>query len=122
MISPVAPLPGAASGSPAEAATQMFVRLLVAEVSRQDPLSALDPSQLVTQLAQLSAVGEIEQARAMSQLQAALALVGRSVTARDPQTGLTLQGQVQAVLVGTAGPELEIDGRSIPMDALISVP
>lgn len=122
MISSVGPLPGVPFSSPGEAATQMFVKLLVAEVSRQDPLSALDPSQLVTQLAQLSAVGEIEQARAMSQLQAALALVGRSVTARDPQTGLTIQGQVQGVLVGASGPELEISGRQIPMDALISVP
>lgn len=115
--------PLSTAGPSAGAPTDIFVRLLIAEISRQDPTSAIDPSTMVTQLAQLSTVEAVEASRQATQLAAALGLVGRQVTVRDPATGAAVHAQVSGVSMGTSGPMLELSsGESVPFGSLISVP
>ncbi|MES2258620.1 MAG: flagellar hook capping FlgD N-terminal domain-containing protein [Pseudomonadota bacterium] len=110
--------------------TQMFTKLLVAQIKNQDPLSPSDPSQFVSQLTQLS---QTESMQSLSNLTSAnasvlqsmqtLALgaqVGSNVTASatEVQLGTTpVQGQVTLsssssqttlVLVGSDGHEHKV--------------
>lgn len=92
-----------ASGADSE---QRFLKLLVAQLNNQDPMSPLDNAQLTSQLAQLSTVSGIEklntafeslvaQSGASQALQSA-SLIGRAVLV--PGSGLALrQGEQTAV-------------------------
>jgi len=116
---------GAASLNGSGATTpvsQMFLQVLLEELSHQDPTNATDPTTMVTQLAQMTDVEETAQASQTTQFQTALQLVGQSVTYQDPTSGDTVQGSVTGAAVGTSGPMLTINNEKIPFGNLVSVP
>jgi flagellar basal-body rod modification protein FlgD len=99
------------TSSAATAATQSlsyndFLTLLMAELQNQDPTQPMDPSQMVSQLATVSEVGQAVQTNttlaslltATSHSQAAQ-LVGQTVTSADGSTS----GQVASVSVTSTG-------------------
>ncbi len=51
-------------------ATQTFLTLLMTQLKTQDPLSPMDPTQMVTQLAQFDSLSELTQIRQLLQNQA----------------------------------------------------
>jgi flagellar basal-body rod modification protein FlgD len=126
MTAPVMPTTSASAGSsnPTQggSGTDMFLQLLIAEVSHQDPLNAMDPSEMVSQLAQMTSVDEMVQSTETTQLSAALALVGRGVTVLSPQTGAPTQGTVSGVQMSQTGPMLVVGGQTVPFGNLVSVP
>ena len=108
--SPVAtPVASASPGSSASAtaATQGlnyndFLTLLMAEMKNQDPTQPMDPSQMVSQLATVSEVGQAVQTNTTlnslltaTSLSQAEQLVGRTITSADGSTS----GQVASVSV-----------------------
>ena len=110
--SPVAsPAASASTGSSASAATQSlsyndFLTLLMAEMKNQDPTQPMDPSQMVSQLATVSEVGQAVQSNTTlasllnaTSLSQAEQLIGRTVTSADRSTS----GEVASVSVGNAG-------------------
>src|SRR6202034_1698120 len=110
---PVSPTPASSSvsSSSAAAATQSlsyndFLTLLMAEMKNQDPTQPMDPSQMVSQLATVSEVGQAVQTNTTlsslltsSSLSQAEQLIGRTVTSADGSTS----GEVASVSVGSAG-------------------
>ncbi len=66
-VQPGSATTGATTPSNQLIGTDAFLKLLVAELSHQDPLNAMDPSQMVAQLAQLSTVDELTKVRKSSQ-------------------------------------------------------
>jgi flagellar basal-body rod modification protein FlgD len=114
--SPVAtPVASASPGSAATAtgATQGlnyndFLTLLMAEMKNQDPTQPMDPSQMVSQLATVSEVGQAV-ATSLSQAEQ---LVGRTITSADGSTS----GQVASVSVASTGAVATLtNGATVPL-------
>jgi flagellar basal-body rod modification protein FlgD len=117
--------------------TDLFTKLLVAQIKNQDPLSPQDPSQMVTQLTQLSQMESLQALSNQGTTQAALlsslqmlglgAQVGSTVQlqvsqlkldATPVQTHFTLpshSAKAQLVLTGSDGQEtrVELGSRSV---------
>jgi flagellar basal-body rod modification protein FlgD len=99
------------SSSTAAAATQSlsyndFLTLLMAEMKNQDPTQPMDPSQMVSQLATVSEVGQAVQTNTnlsslltATSLNQAEQLIGRTVTSADGSTS----GEVASVSVTSSG-------------------
>jgi len=97
-----------------------FLKLMMAELQNQNPLSASnsDPMQYVTELAQFTALEQetntaqsTAQTVSEQQTSAAVALLGRTVTYTDA-SGATATGVVQKVAITSAGPTLTVAGNS----------
>lgn len=104
-----------------------FLKLLVAQMRFQDPLSPTDTSAMMAQTAQFAQVERLQEiAKAQQQLLssqlAAVAsdLVGRHVTATQPD-GTTLEGQVDAVRYTADGPVLSVGDRDVALTAITRV-
>ncbi len=121
-VQPGSATTGATTPSNQLIGTDAFLKLLVAELSHQDPLNAMDPSQMVAQLAQLSTVDELTKVRKSSQAAMAVALLGRQVTGLDPVSGTLVQGSVAGVSLGPGEPQLVVNGTPLPLSAIRSVP
>jgi flagellar basal-body rod modification protein FlgD len=99
-----------ANAAAATAATQSlsyndFLTLLMAEMKNQDPTQPMDPSQMVSQLATVSEVGQAVTNTTLSSLLTATSLsqaeplVGQTITSADGTTS----GQVASVSVTSTG-------------------
>ncbi|HVC69121.1 MAG TPA: flagellar hook capping FlgD N-terminal domain-containing protein [Acidimicrobiales bacterium] len=102
--------PSAASGLNQLDNSQTFLELLVAQLKNQDPTNPADPTQFMTEIAQLTAVQSQSSLSAEEQTVAADSMIGRTVT--GPGAGGTpLTGQVTGVLLSSSGvPALEVQG------------
>ena len=82
------------------ATSDMFTKLLVAQIRNQDPLAPTDPSQFVNQLAQLS---QTESLQSLSNLTSASASVLQSlqVLAMGAQVGSSVTVNTDRVTLGT---------------------
>src|SRR6516165_8204275 len=108
---PVAAPGSTSTASSATTATQTlgyndFLTLLMAEMKNQDPTQPMDPSQIVSQLATVSEVGQAVQTNTTlaslltaASLSQAEQLIGRTVTSADGSTS----GKVASVSVTSAG-------------------
>ncbi len=82
-----------------------FMTLLVAQLQAQDPMSPMDPSEFMSQLAQLQSVSELQtisgllSGRSDGAVADAVALIGRTVQWLDPETGELLEGAVDRVSI-----------------------
>lgn len=117
--------------------TDLFTKLLVAQIKNQDPLSPQDPSQMVTQLTQLSQMESLQALSAQGTTNAGLlsslqmlglgAQVGSTVQVQVSQLKLDAtavqtrfnlpsnSGKTQLVLTGSDGKEtrVELGSRSV---------
>ncbi len=97
-----------------------FLRLLMAQMTHQDPLAPTDSAQMLTQLAQFANVEGVNklntQVTALNLGQdfaAAVSMIGKSVTWLDDE-GATRTGIVQGVKPSPTGAVLVIDGEDVP--------
>ena len=105
-----------------------FLKLLVAQLQHQDPMSPQDSSQWTAQMAQFSTVEQLTnlattsaksaKSAAMSQ---AVALLGKTVSYIG-QDGASAQGTVQRIDAGGDVPTLMIDGvAGVSLDSVSEV-
>jgi len=105
---------------------EAFLRLLVTQLKHQDPLQPLDQSEFIAQLAQLQTVQEsieinknVQELLSLQEWTHTLGLLGRQVTARNPQTGQAIQGMVEGVDLGAGTPRIIVNGIKLgPQDIL----
>jgi flagellar basal-body rod modification protein FlgD len=113
---------------PAKVLTQAdFLRLVMAQMTNQDPLSPQKDTEFIAQMAQFSA---LEQSKSMQQdisklqtdqeFMQANAVLGRAVTLQDSQGNL-VSGTVSAVQVQAGTPQLIVNGRAYDLGALLSI-
>jgi flagellar basal-body rod modification protein FlgD len=116
---------GASATDSTTAMQDRFLKLLVAQINNQDPLSPMDNAQMTTQMAQINTVSGIQQVNqtltsmaaqfASMQVMQGTAMVGRNVLttgatlAPDPATGIAtgafdLAGATDAVKVEVVAP------------------
>ena len=96
-----------------------FLTLLMAELKNQDPTQPMDPSQMVSQLATISEVGQAVQTNTSlsslltsTSLTQAEQLIGKSITSADGATS----GQVTSVTVNGSGATAILStGQQVPL-------
>lgn len=102
-----------------------FAKLLVAQISNQDPEAPLDPSQIITQNAQFTAsLATVRLANQMAhyeQVAATMSAIGKPAEYVDPNdfTDTPQMGVVTGADYTTTPPSLIIDGKAIPMDNIL---
>jgi flagellar basal-body rod modification protein FlgD len=104
-----------------------FLKLLITQLTSQDPLSPKNDSDFIAQMATFSSLeqakatqGEIAQLRADQQIFQAQALLGRTVTIQTNEA-TTVSGLVSAVHIEAGTPKLVVDGQAYPLDRVQSV-
>jgi flagellar basal-body rod modification protein FlgD len=105
-----------------------FLQLLVAELKNQSPDSPADTSQMMSQEAQFS---ELNAVMAMSksitsmlnsqQSAQAASMIGKSITATNPNGGDPITGVVTGTKLGTDGPTLLIGNKEVALDTVEGV-
>lgn len=106
---------------------QDFMTLLVAQLKAQDPLEPMDPSEFMTQLAQLQMVSELTQIgetiadlRTFGSLGPALSLIGRTVHYHG-DGGEALSATVDHIELGPSGCTVVAGGRQLTLSEIIAV-
>jgi flagellar basal-body rod modification protein FlgD len=98
-----------------------FLKLLVAEMQNQDPMSASqDPTQTVTQMAQFSSVEQLTNLVQGAQQTQSVALIGRTV-AYTNTNGTAGAGVVNSVTFNQGTPVINVDGVEISPSQIIGV-
>lgn len=107
---------------------EAFLKLLVTQLKHQDPLQPLDQSEFIAQLAQLQAVQEsieinknVQQLLGLQEWTHTLGLLGKRVTARNPQTGQPLQGMVEGVDLGAGPTRIIVNGVKLGLQDILAV-
>lgn len=111
--------------------TNQFLNLMMDELRNQDPLnpSSSDPTQYLTELAQMTSVEQetntatntqtTAQAQSVSQ---AIGLIGDTVTYLDPVSGNKITGTVSSVQITSSGPSLTVDGTAgVDLGSILNV-
>jgi flagellar basal-body rod modification protein FlgD len=127
-MAPLTPAPGLYTQSqsqPAPLSPQTlnqddFLKLLVTQLSSQDPMNPVSDAEFIGQMAQFST---LQQTQAMQQDVAALQannLLGRTVQVQSPQ-GQTYTGVVSGVVFQSGIPQLTVNGQSYSLSQVLSV-
>src|SRR5476649_2213299 len=88
------------TGNSASATSDMFTKLLVAQIKNQDPLSPTDPAQFVQQLTQLSQTESLQNLSSLTSSNASV-LQSMQVLALGAQVGSSVMASTSAVTLGT---------------------
>lgn len=101
--------------------SNQFLDLMMTELENQDPLSpsSSDPTQYLTQLAQLTSVEQetdtaqnTQESATEQAVSQAVNLIGQTVTYVDQTSGDNVTGTVNSVQITSSGPTLTIDGTA----------
>lgn len=104
-----------------------FLKLLVAQLKYQDPLSPADPAEFMAQTAQFTTVEKLDQLTRQGEasnralgLSAASGLLGRTVSwfATD---GSVSSGKVSAAVSSIDGVNVTVGNQSVPLDAITGI-
>ncbi len=104
-----------------------FLKLLVAQLTTQDPMAPKTDGDFIAQMATFSSLEqakatqtEISQLRADQQIVQAQSLLGRTVTLQaDEDSSIT--GLVSAVQIEAGTPKLVVNGQAYPLDLVQTV-
>ena len=118
--------PDTLSGGAQQTLTQNdFLKLLVAQMENQDPMSPQSDTDMAAQMAQFTS---LTQSTAMSGSLSALqanSLIGSTVTVQTDSTGDTTSGVVTSVALGAASsdgtPQILINGTAYDLSSVVSV-
>ncbi len=105
-----------------------FLKLLVTEMTHQDPTNPMKDREFISQMAQFSSLEQmtnihngIEKLNNRSQFGDAYGLLGKEVEAFIPETGTSLRGEVSRIVFAKDGMKLLVQGREISMENIHAV-
>lgn len=106
---------------------QMFLELLVAQMRYQDPMNPTDSGEFLAQSAQFTALEKMQEVSdRMGMLLStqmafgATGMLGSSVEYFD-EDGNTVTGTVRGVTYTANGPQLNVDGVTVPLGNVVTV-
>lgn len=120
---------GTAAGT---AGTDTFLKLLVAQLSNQDPMQPMDNQSFITELAQFNSVEQMINLNQSVQAQAGaqqaaqgVAMLGKTITYSVPGIGqassTTGQGIVTAVNLANGQVQLQVNNKAVPLSQVTAV-
>lgn len=96
-----------------------FLKLLVTQLQYQDPLKPQDNQQFMAQMAQFSALEQMQNIAQDSTMTQAINLIGKNVEASyiDPATGdkLPITGQVSKMIVTNGVPKVLVNDHEVDL-------
>jgi len=105
-----------------------FLKLFIAQLENQNPLSPMDNEQFITQMAQFSTLEELTnlntnfslilQAQVISQ---AVQLIGFKAKAEDLDTGEVIEGKISGVEWKEGIPYLLMNDRYVPLSYITKI-
>lgn len=109
-----------------------FLKLLVTQLTYQDPLDPVGDQEFIAQLAQFSALEQMQNVskgiERLTEMQAwigglsqAASLIGRSVVVTDVETGESVEGVVSAARIAEGVPIVVVDGEEHSLWAVTEV-
>jgi flagellar basal-body rod modification protein FlgD len=111
-----------------EVSTETFLKLLTEELKNQDPLEPLTSEQMLTQISQLTTVGEISKLNenfsnlADTQGAALMAnLVGRTVEWTDSTSGGAVSGVVDHVALSDGDWVVSVGDTDVPVGSITAL-
>ena len=130
---PAAASSGSGAGTTAgTAGTDTFLKLLVAQLSNQDPMQPMDNQSFITELAQFNSVEQMINLNQSVQAQAGaqqaaqgVAMLGKTITYSVPGIGqaspTTGQGIVTAVNLANGQVQLQVNNKAVPLSQVTAV-
>jgi flagellar hook assembly protein FlgD len=107
--------------------SEVFLKLLVTQLTNQDPSSPMNTNEMISQTTQLASMEQLTalsatstESFALSMRQTAAALIGHEAQYVDDD-GVTQKGIVTSVSYAGAVPLVTIGDTSIPLDAVSGV-
>lgn len=106
---------------------EVFLRLLVTQLTHQDPSNPMDTNEMIAQTTQLAMMEKLTvladngtEAFALHMRQAATALIGQEARYEDAD-GKTVTGIVTKVSFDGSVPQVTIGGKDIALDAITGI-
>ncbi|MHB8997394.1 MAG: flagellar hook capping FlgD N-terminal domain-containing protein [Armatimonadota bacterium] len=98
-----------------------FLRLLIAQLQTQDPLSPMDTTAMVNQMATMEMVSESRAARQSQDFIQAMNLMGKQVTWQDEATGAFLSGEVGGVVRDGSEARVVVEGVQVALTDILGI-
>ncbi len=107
--------------------SEVFMKLLVAQLRNQDPSSPMDTNEMMSQQTQLASLEQLTSMTNTSQEQfgltmrmAAMGIVGREVSYTDAD-GAVLTGSATGASFADAVPSLTVGNSAVSLDRILSI-
>jgi flagellar basal-body rod modification protein FlgD len=100
--------------------TYQFLRLLIVELTSQNPMDPVKDRDFLAQMAQLNTAQQMERIGSMFTTFQAAGLIGREVEAVLP-TGAILKGKVESVQMRAGRVYLTVNGETVPIDTVRTI-
>lgn len=111
--------------NPGELGKNEFLQLLITQVQHQDPLEPLSDTDFIAQMAQFSALEQMQNLNNSFAMTKAFGMIGRYVVGQmtDTETGKTnyISGVVESVRVKGSKVYLLVDGQELDIDKVTDV-
>ncbi|BCS80466.1 flagellar hook capping FlgD N-terminal domain-containing protein [Anaerocellum diazotrophicum] len=96
---------------------QEFLNLLVTQLRYQDPLKPMEDKEFVAQLAQFSALEQMQNLNESFEFLKAQSMIGRYIVATNPaDTSKTIEGRVDSIRVDGSKVYLKVNGTEVFSD------
>lgn len=106
---------------------EVFLKLLVTQLTHQDPSSPMDTNEMIAQTTQLAMMEQLtaladngSEAFALNMRQAATALIGQEASYKDAD-GKSVSGVVTKVSFDGPIPQVTIGGKSVALDTITGI-
>lgn len=106
---------------------EVFLKLLVTQLTHQDPSSPMDTNEMIAQTTQLAMMEQLtaladngSEAFALNMRQAATALIGQEASYKDAD-GKSVSGVVTKVSFDGPIPHVTIGGKSVALDTITGI-
>ena len=111
------------SAAPGQSLNQAdFLKLLVTQMTQQDPLNPQSDTAFAAQLAQFSALQQSQTMTGDMQTLQANSLIGQTVSVTSPTNGSQdASGVVSGVDISTGTPEIMVNGQSYGLSQISSI-
>jgi flagellar basal-body rod modification protein FlgD len=105
-----------------------FLKLLITQLSNQDPMKPMDDTQFIAQLAQFSSLEQManissstENTQKDQAAAKAISMIGRTIDYADATTGSETHGIVSSVSFVNGMPNLNVGGVSVETSSIVKV-
>lgn len=115
------------TGTNAKSSTS-FIELLLSQITNQNPMEPMDNATMVTQLAQFEMVEKmdnldenINSMMVYQNMMNSVNMMGKNVTINNPDTGETVTGKVDSIVVQNGFPQIVVNGKSYDFSLVTKV-